>query len=127
MIRYKARNGGWWRALVVTAGNGRVVKDMQWSTASRRRWPTQLSSPYLRRSAGEVHAGGKKASDAEAKRAVLESQVSIKAEAHAANLTVVKAAERKTLSGAAAFYIKQKEDAQLPKLQRRRAMCPKSS
>jgi hypothetical protein len=54
---------------------------------------------------------GNRGTEAEAKRAVMESQVSIKAEARTVSLIVVDGPQRKTLSGTSAAYIKQKKDA----------------
>lgn len=100
--------------MVATAGNGRVRQGYAMIDGQ----PVQVAEyNYQVRTYEDRQAKytpvGKKAADADAKRAVIEKQASIKAEAPAANLTVVEAPERKTLSGTAALYIKQKEDAQL--------------
>jgi integrase len=114
VIRYKAPDGRWQRGPVAIGGNGRIrqgfaIIDGQPIKVAEFNYQVRT---YEGRQAKYTPAG-KNASDAEAKRAVLESQVSIKAQAAGANLTVVEAPARKTLAGSATAYIKQKEDAHL--------------
>lgn len=111
MIRYRDYTGTWRRALAATAKNGRIragyaLVDGQPIKCEKYTYHVR----YYVNGQAAYESVGTNATEAEAKRRLLQQQRRIKSEAQVANLTVVEAPERKTLKGTADDYIKAKDE-----------------
>jgi integrase len=111
MIRYRDDAGTWRRSLAATAGNGRVRAGYALVDGH----PVQCAKyvyqvRFYVDGQATYESVGANATEAEAKRKLLQQQRRIKAEAPAANLTIVEGPERKTLQATAAAYVKVKID-----------------
>lgn len=108
MVRYKAADGTWQRGLAATAANGRIRSGYVLIDGQ----PVQVEKyvyQVRRYKDGQAayEAVGKNASEAEARRQVLQRQMAVQEAAPEVGLTVVDLSnDRKTLQATGAAYIK---------------------
>jgi integrase len=112
MIRFKTANRTWKRANVAHSANGRIRSGYALLDSEVVKVPAGFyyEVRFWKDGYTRYENAGKNASDAEARRQVLQRQMGVKAAASEVNLVIVEGPERKTVDLTAGAYIKLKDD-----------------